>query len=350
MPSCLKFLLILVVTAATVRGAETAAADPLREKIDRAIAKVKNRPLRADRDTPWVVMHAMIAFEQKISVLTAGADKPVPGLTYLCTQARHDGKRIFRNNNGLPDLPTRGFSYGMKKSFLIQDHVDQFLMAFADADVPATQKVKADDGTEFTVADMVTAAQKRFKPDQELGWTLVAATHYLGLDHTWVGADGKKYKVADVVALAVKRNSSRETEGGPHHLYGIAYALEAHRRAGGEVTGVWADAETYLKRHVRIARRFQLKDGSFSVMMFRRRMPARTPKLLVWATGHQIEWMTRALTAEQLTEPWMRRAVEKLADTLIAQDTESLSMGGLYHAAHALRRFREVTAPDVKKP
>ena len=45
--------------------------DSLLSRVDRAMAKIRARPLRSDRHTPWVVMHAVIAFGADVRVLDA---------------------------------------------------------------------------------------------------------------------------------------------------------------------------------------------------------------------------------------------------------------------------------------
>ena len=83
------------------------------------------------------------------------------------------------------------------------------------------------------------------------------------------------------MALAVKRDCNRETEGGPHHLYGIAYALNDHLAAGGKLEGAWKQGRDYLDRHIELVRKYQLEDGSFSAAMFRGSRKASSPKILM---------------------------------------------------------------------
>ncbi len=319
-------------------GGESAS---LAQRIDAVIAKIRARELNTIEDTPWVIMHAVIAFEKDLAVVDADAGKKRNAIDYLCQNAKYDGKKIFRDENGQPVLPTRGISFGLRESFKVQDHVDQFLMAFADADVPLNAEIVAEGGKKFTVGDMLKAAKSNLKDDQELGWTLVATAVYLPLDEKWTAGSGKIYDIERLVELAVQRDPRRETEGGPHHLYGVAFALEKYRALHpAKTTPAWTKARSYLDQYIRLAKEYQREDGSFSAAMFRGSRAASSPRQMVWATGHTVEWFTIAMTADQLKEAWVVRGVDALLKMLEEKPLEAFSDGGLYHAAHALLRYK----------
>jgi len=326
-------------------------APTLDQRVDAAIKKVRDRELRTDEVKPWVIMHATIPFEQAQTVVTPEG-KRLNAIAFLLNGARDDEKqtRLYVMENGTPSIRTRGIAPGFKASFFLQDHVDQYLYGYADADMPLTAQGVATqaDGSDirFTIRDLLDGSMRTFKPDQELGWTLVVTSHYLPIDAEWQTDAGTKMSTADILALAVKRDARRETEGGTHHLFGIGYALDKYRQANPDkaLEGPWKDAREYLDKHIAITKDFQNEDGSFSSAIFRSRQQAPSAKTMVWATGHSIEWLTVAMDREQLKEPWMLHAVQALADTINATDLGDLSDGGMYHAAHALIRWRDKTA------
>ena len=309
-------------------------------RMDKAIDKAHARPLRSDVNTPWVVMHAVVAFEKDLDVLDAETKKKVNAIEYLTRSAKFEGKLIYQDKAGIPTLKTRGKG---DKSFLIQDHVDQFLFAYADAGIPLDHEIISRSGTKFTVLDKLKFAKKGFREDQELGWTLVALATYVPIDEKWQANSGKKYKTEDVLRLAIQRDPRRETEGGPHHLYGVAYALQKYLNQGGELTGAWKDAKKYLDKYVGISKRHQQEDGAFSAAGFYRSLRPRTPRHLVSSTGHALEWMSVTLSPEELKQDWVVKAIDRLVTDMEKFPTEVFSDGGLYHAAHALRRIREAT-------
>ncbi len=312
----------------------------LAKRIDKVIEKAHSRPLKSDLNTPWVVMHAVVAFEKDLEVLDVAADKKLNAIDYLTQHAKFEGKLIYQDVAGAPTLQTRGRG---DKSFLVQDHVDQFLFAYADAGIGLDHEILSRSGRKFTVADKLKHAKKGFKDDQELGWTIVATSTYLPFDEKWKADSGKKYRTEDIMALAIQRDPRRETEGGPHHLYGVAYALDAYLKQGGELKGTWKEARAYLDKYVALTKEYQQTDGAFSGSAFFRSSRPRTPRQLVSSTGHALEWLSVALSPEQLREAWVLKAVERLVTDMEKFPTEVFSDGGLYHAAHALRRFREAT-------
>ncbi len=309
--------------------------DPRIDCVDRALAKIRVRSLRTDRDTPWVIMHGVIAFENDLRVTDARSGNEVNAIDFLLERATYEDRGIFREIDGVPTLPPR------EQYFQVQDHVDQMLMALADADVPLDRELRADTGRRFRVGDLLAAAQTHLRPGQELGWTLVATSTYVPFGEAWTAEDGRTYRTEDIVSLAIERDPRRETEGGPHHLYGVAYALRRHADAGGVPTGTWEAAADYIGIYVDLARRYQQEDGSFSEAMFRGSRPARSPRTLVSTTGHMLEWLTVALSPEELREGWVGRAVDPLCAAIDANPLGAFSDGGIYHAAHALRRYRD---------
>jgi hypothetical protein len=312
----------------------------LQKRIDKVIAKAHARPLQSDVNTPWVVMHAVVAFEKDLEVFDVGADKKLNAIDYLTRHAKFDGQLIYQDHDGIPALKTRGPG---DKSFLIQDHVDQYLFAYADAGVSLDQEIVARTGRKFTVRDKLNFTQKGFRENQELGWTLVALSTYVPFDKQWKAQNGKKYRIEDVLRISIQRDPRRETEGGPHHLYGVAYALDQYLKKGGKLEGIWLDTRKYLDKYIGVTKEYQQEDGAFSAAVFHRSMRPRTPRHLVSTTGHALEWMSVAMTPEQLTQDWVLKAVERLVTDLEKFPTKVFSDGGLYHAAHALRRIREAT-------
>lgn len=312
----------------------------LQQRIDNVIKKAHARPLRSDANTPWVVMHAVVAFEKDLQIFDVGTDKRLNAIDYLTRHAKFDGQLIYQDRDGIPTLKTRGPG---DKSFLVQDHVDQYLFAYADAGVSLDREIISRTGRKFTVRDKLDFAKKGFRENQELAWTLVALSTYVPFDKQWKANNGKKYRIEDVLRLSIQRDPRRETEGGPHHLYGVAYTLDRYLKLGGKLEGTWLETRKYLDKYIGVAKEYQQVDGAFSAGVFHRSVRPRTPRHLVSTTGHALEWMSIAMTPEQLKQDWVLKAVERLVTDLEKFPTEVFSDGGLYHAAHALRRFQHAT-------
>ena len=337
-------VLASAVACTSQAGEPAPSIESLLPLIDRAIAKVRSRPLRSDRDTPWVVMHAVIAFGSEIEVLDVGAGEMVNAVEYLTTRAKYDDKWIFRDDDGEPALPTRNLSYGITKSFFVQDHVDQFLMAFAEAGVGLRRRILAEGGAKFTVGDMLSASKRNFQPRQELAWTLVVMSTYLKPGEEWKTKRGERYGITDLLNQAIRRDPVREIEGGSHHLYGVAFALRG--RVEELPNEVRTSAEEYLGTYIERTKERQQEDGSFSSAGFRREQKPGNPRELVSTTGHALEWMSIAIPASELRQEWVRRAVDRLCAALESHPTDVFSNGGLYHAAHGLQLYRDAVRPS----
>lgn len=309
--------------------------DSLLPLINQTLAKIKRRELRSDRHSPWVIMHGIIAFGQDFDVYDAVKRQKINAIEFLLNRATVQGQRIFNDNQGEPSLPSG------PQQVLIQGHVDQYLMAFADAQVPLEYKLTADTGRTFTIADLLNATRRHFNASQELAYTLVALPAYMPLNQSWTTDSGQTFLIKDIVKLALYRDPRMETCNGTHHLYGIAYALMKHREQGEADDEVWRRAKDYVQSYIEQAKQYQQESGAFSGAGFRGAAPANTPRLMVETSGHTLEWLTMALTADELKEPWVRKAVRALCEEIQQYPLKKLSDSGMYHAAHALRRYRE---------
>src|SRR5690606_24663592 len=58
------------------------------------------------------------------------------------------------------------------------------------------------------------------------------------------------------------------------------------------------------------------------------------------ATGHILEFLTAALSQDELEEPWVRRAALKVSEIFVKTKDIPLECGALYHAAHGLVLYR----------
>jgi hypothetical protein len=312
--------------------------------IEQALAKVKGKQLRGDQDSPWVIMHGVIAFGKDLDVYDAVKHEKVNAIEFLLNRATVRGKRIFKDRAGGPDLPVG------KQSVLVQAHVDQYLMSLADAGVPLDYKLTTDTGRIFTVADLLNRSRRHFKASDELAYTLVALSTYMPLSEQWTTDEGEKYLIEKIVELAVYRDPRIETCEGTHHLYGVAYALAKYRAQGGRDKEVWTKAQNYVRNYVEQARSFQQEDGAFSGAGFHGSFAPVSPRNMMDTSGHTLEWLTVALSADELQEPWVRKAVRHLCEEILRHPLKDFNDGGLYHAAHALRRYREALSKQLLAP
>jgi hypothetical protein len=142
-------------------------------------------------------------------------------------------------------------------------------------------------------------------------------------------------------------------------MYGIAVALKRYLAEGGKTDpagdGPWDHAQRKVSEAVESARKFQQPDGSFSTNYFAR--PATSPEIAtrISTTGHTLEFLTVALSDDDLQQPWVTRAAVNLVENLEKTQKFDLECGALYHAAHGLeiyrdRRFGPRSAKSPEKP
>ena len=313
----------------------------LARRIDHVVHKVQQRQLRSDQHTPWVIMHAAIAFKSDAVVFDTASGEGVEAIEYLLTRAKHEGRSLFQVVDGTPTV---------RRDPAVEHHVNQYLMMLALAGVSPQRALLADTGEQYRVAQLIDAAKLGFEDEQEVGWTLVALSVYLSLADEWVGANGRTYTIATVLRRGMERDPRKEAEGGTHHLFGISYAVRTYARNHGSLDGVWEEAMEYLNAHVATVRRFQLDDGAFSAGMLNERSEPKSPSELVFSTGHTLEWLALAMPGDQLRLRWVEHAVVRLCAEIERHPLDAFSDGGIYHAVNALRLYRDAVRREEDRP
>ncbi|RLS49813.1 MAG: hypothetical protein DWH87_03080 [Planctomycetota bacterium] len=323
-------------------------------RIDVALAHARDaRLLDAGVQGAWQVVHGILAFGPEFPLATR--DATAPALSYLLDGGALVGWKLRPGNPGVIAIVEEGSTMG-------QGHPDQWLgyvsqCGVAESGDRLVEGIPLDTpltvgGRRFTIADLLAQAQHDIRPGQEATWTLMALSAWLPHDAAWTSGDGERWTTERVVEMEAGADIASAACGGAHRLYGLAAAVDAHRRAtGGPPTGAWAEAAAVLDDSIERARRFQQPDGTFSVHAFER--PATSPEVFarLSATGHVFEVLALALDDQRLREPWVRRAADRLV-TLLEQTSDlDVECGALYHAAHGLAIYRRRTcAESTTKP
>jgi hypothetical protein len=312
----------------------------LGRRIDAALAHARDaRRLDAGVQGAWQVVHGILAFGPEFPLVHDGRESSA--LDYLLGGGPLTGWILRPGHPGVIAVVEPGSTTG-------QGHPDQWLgylsqcgvRGAAPAGLPLDTKLVVA-GTDFTLADLLTRAQRDIRPGQEATWTLMALSRWLPVDAKWTAADGGKWTTERVAEMEANAEIFSAACGGAHRLYGLACALDARRRAGGgEPTGGWAAARDVLEDCIDRARRFQQPDGSFSIHSFER--PGSSPDAVatLGTTGHVFEVLAVALDDDRLSEPWVTRAAERLTTLLERTADVDVECGALYHAAHGLALYR----------
>jgi hypothetical protein len=309
------------------------------ERIDAALAHARDgRRLDASVHGAWQVVHGILAFGRDFPLTHDGTDSTA--LDYLLDGGRITGWNLRAGSRGVVALLEEGSNTG-------QGHPDQWLGYLSQCGqhgIPRDTKLVVGKKT-FTVNDLLTQAQADIRPGQEATWTLMALSAYLPPDAAWTASDGSKWTTERVVEMEADADVVSSACGGAHRLYGLVAALKKHQAATGrspeQLSGGWAAAQEVIDECVDRARRFQQADGSFSIHSFERPGTSADVFARLSATGHVFEVLSLALDDEQLDEPWMTRAADRLVTLLEQTSDVDVECGALYHAAHGLLLYRD---------
>jgi hypothetical protein len=309
------------------------------ERIDAVLAHARdNRRLDASVHGAWQVVHGILAFGRDFPLQHDGTDSAA--LDYLLDGGRLTGWNLRTGSPGVIALLEEGSNTG-------QGHPDQWLGYLSHCGrhgIPRDTKLVVGKKT-FTVNDLLMQAQADIRPGQEATWTLMALSAYLPPDATWTASDGSKWSTERVVEMEADADIVSSACGGAHRLYGLVAALKKHLAATGrtpeQLSGSWAAAQEVIDGCVDRARRFQQADGSFSIHSFERPGTSADVFARLSATGHIFEVLSLALDDEQLVEPWVTRAAERLVTLLEQTSDVDVECGALYHAAHGLLLYRD---------
>jgi hypothetical protein len=176
----------------------------------------------------------------------------------------------------------------------------------------------------------------RITENQELSWTILVLGQYLGTQLGWTNAQGEKLHFEDLVRYELKQSMETAACGGTHRLFGLSWVYHLHLQKGGKTIGVWQEVATFLDQHKVLARKLRNADGAFSTSFFRG--PGQLPDIQerMNSTGHTLEWLALALTDNELRQPWVEEAANRLATMFLEIKDQPMMGGTLYHATHGL--------------
>lgn len=326
-------------TAATARGVspegtspKTAHPDSLQERLEAAIKQVQQRELLTT-NAFWTVFHGILGLGPEVELLNPETGKRVKALDYICAGGEIPGLTFEPKKYGL-DVHTG-------PAFVGQGHQDQFVCEMAQWGMKKDQKFVVF-GKDYTFEDFLRHSKMRVKlkakPLQELSWTILIIGQFYGTDYTWTNSEGEKLHFEDLVRYEMSQRMDPKAAacGGTHRLFGLSWVLHQHLRRGGQKKGVWKELDNYLANYKNLARQFQNADGSFSTNYFYGPGNSTDKQQCLSTTGHIFEWLSLALTDEELKEDWVNRAANALSMIFMDIQDQPMEGGTLYHAVHGL--------------
>ncbi len=306
-----------------------APSDAIRQRMGLAIDQVKSRQLRTDNGF-WTVFHGILGLGPSVMLEDPLTGRKVNALDYIASGGKVPGMHFIPTADGL-DVETG------PGTFEKQGHQDQCVAEFVEWNVAPERKFKVD-GKDYTFGDFLRYSKARasVKQNQELEWAMVIiGTHY-GTDAAWTNAYGEKLRLEDLVRAELDKDIDKQSCGGTHALFGLTWVYHLHLIHGGETTGVWKDVADRIAAYKRKARETQNADGTFSTDFFTGRAEVPDANRRINTTGHILEWLSLAMTDDELKEPWVQGAANALAMLFLENDRTPLEGGGMYHAVHGM--------------
>lgn len=302
----------------------------LRPRIDTALNYYLFKPESNVERSPWAVFHAILPFGSETTLRADG--RTVSAINWMCFNGSCRGQRIF--------IPQKDGTFRPAVGAGVQGHEGQFLGILAQSRVPANYPLQVG-RKRYTVEDLIDYEMRTCQAKTELTFKLIALSHYLVNDATWVNDKGEEWSLERLVEEELAQPIIGAACGGTHRLMGLSYALKQRKAAGLPVDGQYARAEVFLNDFVDYAWTLQNPDGSFSTEWFEGRGNKQDMQRKLQTTGHIVEWLVFTLPDEELQSPRMLKSIEFLTYCLVEQRQTDWKIGPRSHALHALAMYQE---------
>ncbi|MCA9041985.1 MAG: hypothetical protein KDA65_16645 [Planctomycetaceae bacterium] len=313
--------------------------DPLLNKVEQAIDLSRRRYLTATIHTPWQIMHGILSYREEFELNRDGnSDEKINGIKFISNDPVYQGEHWFQKT------PHGGKAHPFTVPYAFEGHPNQFPAIMTMTDLPITHEFKTADGS-ITMQDIVRNAQMEVNNHEGQTWTLWFLTHYLPSDTEWKNARGENWSIERLVQMQNQVVVERAACGGCHNLLALSIARNNHLQEGGQLRGVWLEANQKILRYTEIARRTQNRDGSFSSEYFRSPQFSNEFKRRIATSGHILEFLMVALPQSRLKEQWVRNAVNNVSNDLIRFGSQPADVGALYHAVDSLVIYRDRVVP-----
>lgn len=304
-----------------------------------ALDIARRRMLSVEDYTPWQIMENLHGVGRDFRIRRDG--EPVSGLLWISAGQKFEGENWFATT----EYGGRAHPYTSPYAFQLQPN--QWLAYLAMANVDKRHVIQTLGG-KITVEQLVRHAKKTITEDSDATWALSALSHYLGGEEEWKNADGETWNLERLVGVQIQRPLSREPGQGTFALIALAKARQLRLLAGGKLAAnvmagngwpePWKTADTLIQSHIELARRFQNEDGSLSSNYFRgKKTEVELNRFL--NSGYVLEFLANVVDNDDLSAPWLRRAVEATARRIVAGKDDPVTCGPYFHATAAIRLY-----------
>ncbi len=313
---------------------------PLR--ISASVAKIKNvmqrclvnyyrNPEIANERSNWGMLHSIMVYGVDTKIVTERQN--YSAIAWIAGNNACRGQRLLEDDRD---------GIRVKSGVGLQGHQAQMLCVFSLCNVPVDYPLYVGT-TKYSVRDVVKREMADCKSGEELTFTLIALSHYLDTDESWIASDGTRWDCERLIREELSQPIVGAACGGTHRLMGFAHALRKRRAEGRPITGQWARAEEFTKDFVDYAFTLQNRDGSMSTNWFEGREDNGKMDRKVQTTGHIVEWLLTVMPDDQLQDPRLVRAVRYLLASMYNEPNHDWQIGPKGHALRALAMYYERT-------
>jgi hypothetical protein len=337
--------------------------DSFKAKIELALHNIATRELLITHSF-WTVLHGILGSGLDATCYDPRRKKHVNAMEYIARGGPIRGMRFIPME--IPGEERRGLDVQMGPMFVGQGHQDQFVAEMLQCGLPPEYRFIVN-GVKYNFADFFRYSKARASVtgDQELSWTVVIVGQYygsslavtsscvttaaampvidqeFGLNYSWENRVGEKLSLEKVIRYELDQPIEKGACGGTHRLFGLTWVYHLHLLRGGKTTGVWKDVAQKIETYKKKARELQNSDGTMSTEFFNGWAHARNVQLRINTTGHIVEWLSLAMSDEELKSEWMKKAVNALVMLILENQKTALDSGGLYHAGHGLHIYHD---------
>jgi hypothetical protein len=305
----------------------------LKTRIEAAMDNIRSRKVLTTNSF-WTVFHGILGMGPDTATLT----DPVTGKEFNAIDYITDGRPI-RGMRFIPDPD--GVDVQTGPQFVGQGHQDQYVAEMVQWGLPADREFLIEKKRyPFEEFLKYSKARARVTEKQELSWAIIIIGQHFGTDIRWTNKFGEDLRFEDLVRYELNAPIEKAACGGTHRLFGLTWVYHLHLRRGGKKVGVWKDVAKKIARYKQMARKFQHPDGSFSTNYVSKLGNATNPTARIGSSGHVLEWLSLALTDDELKEGWVQDAANALALMILDNGDREVEGGALYHAYHGLHIYR----------
>jgi len=311
--------------------------EALRDKIRRCLMLHYHDPITTGDHTPWGIMHVLIAYGVDSEIIAG--NRRVNAIGWLCYNGTCRGMKLMYIDNG---------KLRVRIGPGVQGHPGQFLSMLAQSRVRTDYPIKVE-GRDFTVADLIQAEKETCRVKTELTFKLIAMAHYLKHDETWKNDLGEEWSIPKLIKEELAQPVVGAACGGSHRMTGFSYSVNKMKKVGLPFEGQWLRGQKFVEAYHDYTYKLQNADGSFSSNWFAGRGDWGDDKRVVETTGHMLEWLVCSLPKEDLDDPRVVKAVNRLTDAFMdgRKNRVQYPVGPRGHGLHALAMYNERRFGDV---